>query len=139
MNSDLQMDTLTRAIGESYIDFSDKEKSTKIIESWLANNDTVSQSYGNMLLQSFERVTLPVREEFAEEIYPLNTLYNEKKQLVYTFYGNEGKQQATLFLLELVLSAKKHHKLKLQMEITRNGFGKIAIFPNKFPVALRTQ
>ena len=113
VNSDLQMDILTRAIGESYIDFSDKEKSTKIIESWLANNDTVSQSYGNMLLQSFEGVTSPVCEEFAEEIYPLNTIHNDKKQQVYNFYGNEGKQQATLFFLELVLSAKKTSEIKI--------------------------
>jgi len=109
----LQMETLTHAIGKGEIDFSDRQKTTQIIESWLSSDDSKSKSYGNMVLQSFDRATLPVSEEFAEEIFPVTTILNDNKQMVYAFYGDEGKQRAALLLFEIVLSAKEASDIKI--------------------------
>jgi len=108
----LQRDALTRAT-EDFIDFSDTKKTTRQIESWLTSNDSISRLYGNILLQSFESATSPLREEFADETYPLNIRSNNNKQTVYAFYGNEGNQQATQLLSEIILSEKKASKIKI--------------------------
>lgn len=113
LTTELQKDAIKLAIGKSYTDFSDKENISQIIEFWLSSNDSISQSYGNMLLQSFEGIKFPFSEEFAEEICPLNKLSNDNKQTVYTYYGNKGKQQATSLLFELVLSAEKVSEIKI--------------------------
>ena len=109
----LQREAITRVIGESHIDFSDKEKTTQTIKSWLTSDELMSQSYGSLLLQTFDSIKLSIGEEFAEEIFPLQKNLNYNKQIVYTYYGNEGKQLATSLLFQMVLSAKKASEIKI--------------------------
>ncbi len=113
LTTDFQMKALARAIGKSYIDFSDKEKTTQIIESWLISDALTSQSYGNLLLQSFDKVALSISQEISSEISLSLTSLKEHNQTVYAFYGNEGKKQALSLFCKMILTAKTASEVKM--------------------------
>ena len=113
--SDLQKNAIMEVTGCYNIDFSNNEKTARIIESWLLDDISIIQSKANELILSFDRMALPIIEEPPKDFKGYMTIPKKNGQL-FIYYGSEGKRQANQLFDEIILSKNRECNINILTE-----------------------